>query len=416
MAIITEVLAFLFRSNVDKDIKFGNLNMPLLFGKVLRSSKLCSSRTRINQTKNLSERVIDELLQKNDIFPEDVAINALELQRRYAFAEQIGTQQESALFHVPLENVDYVVCLSGRSGFYGQYQEAKDKVQRCQDNYDATDTVRRFLYAIIVARQATSNNFKKGLSKIVPIYFNGVSLQNDELKEITRSQISFNKFIYTHGGSQDYFYPVDHIVIDSIPLDNTMGNTIGLSYYLHQNWLQAKMQRYPNIVFVSSTYHVVRIENGIGSQSPIHTPEFFKARPEVFNRLNSEMQAYVLSPSDVLKNARIMVLGCDRQYTVVDAWEKDLYCDMQAAANYASLHRKKPQKVIKPSTAVQASPNIVTHEYVAIQQSLANAKFFEMLRKRQLNRASNFFNSQSKPHKDEQAKHHNAALITYVSS
>lgn len=381
--------------------------MPLFFS---------SSAARINQNKSLGERVIEELLQKSDILSEDIAIDAKELQRRYALAEQVGTSKEAGIFHVPLENIDYVVCLSGRSGFYGQYEEAKDKVQRCEEHYDATDTARRFLYAIMVAKQATLNNFKKGVFKIVPVYFNGVSLQNDELKEIARSQRSFNKYISTHGGSKDYFYPVDHIIVDSIPLDNTMGQAIGLSYYLHYNWPKQRTNRYPNIVFVSSTYHVVRIENGIGSQSPIHTPAFFEARPEVLSRLTPDMQAYALSPGDTLKNARIMVLGCDRQYTTVDAWEKDLYCDMQASANYASLHRKNPQKVIKPSIAAQASPNIVTHEYVAVQQSLANAKFFEMLRQRQLNRALNFLNSQTQPHKDEQTNHHKAELITYVPS
>ncbi|MDP3560311.1 MAG: hypothetical protein Q8R79_08205 [Legionellaceae bacterium] len=374
--------------------------MRLFFRKNQGASELRSSPARINHTKNLSERVIDELLQKNDILPEDVAIDALALQRRYALAEQISTQKEAGVFHVPLEDIDYVVCLSGRSGFYGQYEEAKDKVQRCQDHYDATDTVRRFLYAVMVAKQATLNNFKKGLFKIVPIYFNGVSLQNDELKEITHSQHSFNKFISTHGGSKDYFYPVDHIIVDSIPLDNTMGQAIGLSYYLHHHWPKQGINRYPNIVFVSSTYHVVRIENGIGSQSPIHTPAFFADRPEVLSRLTPDMQAYALAPGDTLKNARIMVLGCDRQYTAVDAWEKDLYCDMQASANYASLHRKNKQKIITPSIAAVASPNIITHQYVATQQALTNEKFFQMIRQRRLNQTLNFLHSQSNKDKD----------------
>lgn len=391
--------------------------MPLFFGKTSSNSELRSSPTRINQTKSLSERVIDELLQNNEILPEDVAINALELQRRYALAEQIGTPQETAAFHVPLDDIDYVVCLSGRSGFYGQYEEAKDKVQRCQENYDTTDTVRRFLYAIMVARQATLNNFKKGIFKVVPVYFNGVSLQNNELKEITRSQRSFNQFISTHGGSKDYFYPVDRIIIDSIPLDNTMGQAIGLSYYLHRNWPKNEMNRYPNIVFVSSTYHVVRIENGMGSQSPIHTPEFFKARPEVLSRLEPDIQAFVLAPGDTLKNARIMVLGCDRLYTAVSAWEKDLYCDMQASANYASLHRKNKQKVITPSIAAVASPNIVTHQYVTLQRALENEKFFEMIQQRRLSRTLNFLWSRVSDEENEQQTNSNYErhLLTWTS-
>lgn len=367
--------------------------MPLFFGKNANTSELRSSPALINQSKNLSERVIDELLQKNEILPEDIAINTRELQRRYALAEQIGIPQETTSFYAPLESIDYVICLSGRSGFYGQYQEENDKFQRCQENYDATDTVRRFLYAIMAAREATLNNFKKGTPKIVPIYFNGVSLQNGELKEITQSQHSFNKFIIAHGGSKRYFYPVDHIIVDSIPLDNTMGQAIGLSYYLHHNWPQEKMNRYPNIVFVSSTYHVVRIENGIGSQSPIHTPAFFEARPEVLNKLGPEMRAYVLSPGDTLKCARIIVLGCDRQYTAINAWEKDLYCDMQASVNYASLHRKNKQSVITPSIAATASPNIITHEYVTLQSALENEKFFEMIQRRRLSRTLNFLYS-----------------------
>lgn len=121
--------------------------MRLFFKKNQGASELRSSPARINHTKNLSERVIDELLQKNDILPEDVAIDALALQRRYALAEQISIQKEAEIFHVPLEDIDYVVCLSGRSGFYGQYEEAKD-------------TVRRFLYAVMVAKQATLNNLQ----------------------------------------------------------------------------------------------------------------------------------------------------------------------------------------------------------------------------------------------------------------
>ncbi len=304
-------------------------------------------KTKINNRPNLSEQVINDLLKRNEIIEDDLAMSARDLQTRYSMAEYIGSE------HLQLDSTDVIVVLSGRSGFKGTYLEAANKHVLCPDKFDSTDTLRRMIYGIEIAKKCAIYNQNNGIKKPVYIYFNGVKRQNDELKNILQRDGSF------HG------YPANLFIIDSIPLDNTMGQVIGLSKYLHDHWLlfcnHWGISRQPNIVFCTSSYHVPRVELGVCAKSPLLTPDFWHSRPDLLDALPVEFKDYVLSPGSTLKESNIIVLGCDRQITANPFWGKDLYCDMQASVNYSSLHRKNTFNVQPvPSIASDTAANIVT--------------------------------------------------------
>lgn len=292
--------------------------------------------------------MINDLLKINEIIADDLSIGARRLQSKYSLAEYIGAE------HLELDSTDIIVVLSGRSGFMGTYLEAANKHVLCPDKFDSTDTLRRMIYGIEIAKKCTINNQINGIKKPVYIYFNGVKRQNNELKNILQKEGSL------HG------YPANLFIIDSIPLDNTMGQVIGLSKYLHDHWLSfcnhwGVSHHPPNIVFCTSSYHVPRVELGVGANSPLLTPAFWRSRPDLLNALPIEFKNYVLSPGSILKQSNIIVLGCDRQITANPFWEKDLYCDMQASVNYSSLHRKNTFNVQSvPSIASDIATNIVT--------------------------------------------------------
>lgn len=138
-------------------------------------SELRSYPTRFNLNPDLSERVVVDLLKKNEIFSYDLSMTSQELQKRYSRIEPVGIKytdiddiplknipfnfplpspecgEETAVYQLELDNIDYVVCLQGRSGFYREYQENADKFQLCPQNADSDDTIRRFMYSIMVA-------------------------------------------------------------------------------------------------------------------------------------------------------------------------------------------------------------------------------------------------------------------------
>ena len=233
----------------------------------------------------------------------------------------------------------------------------------CPDTFDSSDTLRRMVYGINIAKKCARNNQLNGINKPVYVYFNGVKRQNDELKNILQTEDFF------HG------YPTSLFVVDPIPLDNTMGQVVGLSKYLHDNWPlfcnRWRLSRQPNIVFCTSSYHVRRVELGVGSNSPLLTPDFWYSRPDLLNSLPAEIKDYVLTPGETLKNAEIVVLGCDRQISANPFWEKDLYCDMQASVNYSSIHRANSFNVQPlPSIACDTADNVATLRKVNIRRSL----------------------------------------------
>lgn len=269
-----------------------------------------------NENVSLAEGVIDGLINKHHVDVSTLQISPSELEREYTRAEAIDAEQ------LDLDDVDIVVALSGRAGFTGLYEETKEQPVLCPNNFDPTDTLRRVKYATDIAKRATKNNKSRGLDKPVFVYFNGVKRQNDEFQNILEKEGGF------HG------YPAKFFIVDSIPLDNTLGQVIGLSKYLHDNWT---LSRAPNLVLCSSTYHMPRVTLGFGANSPLHTPQFWENNLSLLKRLPEAMQTYVLKPSDVIKHANLIFLGCDRRITSNIAWEKDLPNDMQARANYSEI-------------------------------------------------------------------------------
>jgi hypothetical protein len=268
------------------------------------------SFTSINNTPSLAELVITSLETS------ELQVTARELEQEYTHAEGIGTEQ------LDLDDIDIVVALSGRAGFTGLYEETKIQPRLCPNNFDPTDTLRRVAYATDIAKRATNNNKLKSLHKPILVYFNGVKRQNDELQKILEQDGGF------HG------YPAQYFIIDSIPLDNTLGQVIGLSKYLHEHW---PLLRAPTLVLCSSSYHVPRVARGFGDSSPLHTPQFWANNLGLLKRLPEVIQTYVLNPGNALKHANLIFLGCDRKITANIAWEKDLFNDMQARVNYSEI-------------------------------------------------------------------------------
>lgn len=306
---------------------------------------------------SLSERVIQGLIEKSEIAEADLPVNATELQTEYTLAEAIGAD------HISLDDIDMVVVLSGRSSFTGTYLESANKYTLCPEQFDSTDTLRRILYGINIAKQCIKNNQSRGVTKPVYVYYNGVKRQNDELKNILKSEGAF------------YGYPAHLFVIDAIPLDNTMGQVIGLSKYLHTYWPlfchRYGLLRAPKIVFCTSSYHVPRVSLAFGSESPLLTPEYWSSNPDLLTQLSPEMRAYVLDPGNTLKKAEIIVLGCDRQITANPFWEKDLLSDMQARINYATIRRTSCFGALQmPSIAPVHASNNVTFFKAAVRRSI----------------------------------------------
>lgn len=309
--------------------------------------RLLKPKSELNDRESLPKRVLNDLVRKDEIAVTDLSTNALNLHREYTAAESIGAE------HVSLDDTDIIVVLSGRSGFKGTYLEKADKYTLCPNEFDASDTARRMSYGINIAKKCTKDNLLMGIKKSIYIYFNGVKGQNDELRKILDQQRSYDG------------YPANLFVIDPIPLDNTLGQVIGLSKYLHSYWPlfchKFGLSRAPNIIFCTSSYHVPRVVLGVGTNSPLLTPEFWHSRPELLKQLTPEMRDYVLDPGDTLKNSTIMVLGCDRQITANPFWKKDLFGDMQARVNYSSLHRVNNFNIPPiPSIAPSVGNNIVT--------------------------------------------------------
>nr|HAT8714046.1 hypothetical protein [Legionella jordanis] len=138
-------------------------------------------------------------------------------------------------------------------------------------------------------------------------------------------------------------YPRRLFLIDTCPLGSTSGQVIALGKFLEQYWPEYSrfwnLARNPNIIIVSSSYHVPRVELSFGCNSPLLTAEFWLYRLDLFNKLDETMRNYALSQGTTLRKASIWVIGCDREITENPSWERDLYGDMQAVVNYASRHR-----------------------------------------------------------------------------
>ncbi|KTC91489.1 hypothetical protein [Fluoribacter dumoffii] len=296
----------------------------------------------------LSTKVILGALGKTTASAKEFPIDPNALTMEYTLAEAIDAK------HVPLEDMDMVVILSGRSGFSGSYVEAADKFVLCEKEYDESDTVRRVEYGINLAKQCTQNNLKIGITRPVYIYFNGVQRQNAELRAILNTKGEYCG------------YPAQFFIIDAIPFDNTLGQVLGLSRFLDTYWTSFSkihhLSRPPNLILCTSSYHIPRVTLAHGANSPLLTPTFWQNQPELVNKLSPQMREYILNPGEILKKSTLMVLGCDRQITANPHWEKDLKGDMEARVRYSFL-----QKV--PSIAQHRADNDVTVKKALVLRS-----------------------------------------------
>lgn len=281
---------------------------------------------------DLSTQAILNVLGTVDAPSNELPIDPRRLAAEYVLAESIGAE------HVPLNDIDIVVVLSGRSGFSGTYLEAADKFTLRDTEYDPTDTQRRMAYGIEIAKQCSQKNLNQGINKSIYIYFNGMDAQNKELRALLKK----------HGEYKGY--PSDLFIIDNIPFDNTLGQVLALSQFLDKYWptySQAyNLSRAPNLVICTSSYHVPRVTLAHGANSPLLTKKFWENQPNLVHTLSSDMKSYILNPGQTLKKSILTVLGCDRKITANLGWEKDLKGDMEARVRYAFT---------------QSTPSIATH-------------------------------------------------------
>lgn len=349
---------------------------------------------RISTKAPLAKTVIKNFLTEPSKPANGETISAKEFEYRYGMAEAIGIENvdiddldaesipvgfpmpkasfkaSARTYNISLDNQYYGVCLSGRAGFYRAYHEKKDKVQ-LTSYFNEEDTCDRFFATLMAVKQASLHHFSCGRNYVVPLIFNGVKRQNNELQEITRTQESFNNFILKNGYSEDYFYPVEAIRIIDIPLDNTLGQVISLSAMIENEWPLIcetyNINHEPTLFAYSSSYHVPRIESGICAISPILSPEYWANKQKEFNRLPNELQAHVLKEYKLFQHANISVFGCDPHISEVYAWDADMPNDMEALFNYGCFNG---------SIAAHPSANITTHLKVEAMRALRKASFF----------------------------------------
>lgn len=302
---------------------------------------------------DLSTQAILNVLGTVDSSSNELPIDPKRLAAEYILAESIGAE------HVPLNDTDIVVVLSGRSGFSGTYLEAADKFTLRDTEYDPADTQRRMSYGIKIAKLCSQRNLKQGTNKPIYIYFNGMDAQNEELRALLQK----------HGEYKGY--PAHLFIIDSIPFDNTLGQVLALSRFLDKYWpsySQAyNLSRAPNLVICTSSYHVPRVTLAHGANSPLLTKEFWENQPDLVQTLSPSMRNYILTPGQTLKNSILTVLGCDRKITTNPGWEKDLKGDMEARVRYAFT---------------QSTPSIATHRArndVTFQRALEKISLYRLI-------------------------------------
>jgi hypothetical protein len=274
----------------------------------------------------IARNVVRALVESGGVDEHKVAINADALDEAYTAAEDNYIAQSAP------GDVDFAVFLSGRSELSGSYAEDANKVALCPSKFDPEDTLNRARHIVNYAIRCMKNKVANGIYRPTMVYFNGVKRQNDELRRILDKDGSFLGL------------PAQFFIIDSIPLDNTMGQVIGFSKYLFGIWdTYSKfynIKRPPNTALGTSTYHAYRVALAFGNTSPLHTFAFWKSRPDLLQQLPDEMKYYVLYfiESSPLVRAKIMVAGCDKNINERPFGSKDLFCDMQASVNYSSEH------------------------------------------------------------------------------
>lgn len=258
------------------------------------------------------------------------------------------------------EQIDMLICLSGRGNFNGDFtitDHAKFKKQgrECDlSNIDTSDTCRRMAMTIEILKA-----YHRNTGKVAPIFFNGSKEQNNQLRDILSSQGHY------------LGVPPCLFVIDDIPMDTTVGQAIGLRVFVekHKNMFGL---RNPKFVFVSSSYHVPRVLRTFGSDSPLMRPKFYETNVAVLEALNCEMKRYVLEKICLMQKAEIYTYGIDRSMMVNPGAEVDIKNDREAVINYSL-------KQTLPSISNIIPLNVMQYRNAVVSMSLQNAKFFKKL-------------------------------------
>lgn len=304
----------------------------------------------------LSTQAILSVLEKPTAHQSEYPIESRALETEYALAEAIDAR------HLNLQETDLVIVSSGRSGFSGIYQEAADKFVLCANEFDPNDTLRRMIYGVNIAKKCAQHNKEQGVNKPVYVYFNGVQRQNAELKKLLRTRGEFNG------------YPAELFIIDEIPFDNTLGQVLGLSYFLDRFWPDFSnkhhLSRAPNLVITTSSYHVPRVTLAHGANSPLLTSDFWHQQPMLTKKLSPNMLEYISNPGELLKKSALYVIGCDRKITANPYWNKDLKGDMEARVRYAFLQnvpsiaskRADNDRTVRDALALMCLYSVITNK------------------------------------------------------
>lgn len=275
----------------------------------------------------------------------------------HALTDQLNYEFSMAECSTPqfenLGRIDLFVCLSGRGTFEARLTRAdKEKFQHIGREtklfeIDTQDTCNRMAYTIKLAAR-----YSKHVGKTIPIYFNGVKEQNEQLREILSKQKNIND------------YPATGIIIDDIPLDNTVGQCIGLNCFM-ENHKELFNQEHPALCLVSSTYHIPRVLRTFGMSSPLLYSDFYTAKENrwILDKLPEDIKMQVLEKNDFMQRASIQAFGCDRVITSNPGWEQDLSGEMAAISKYSLAQ-------IPPSIASEIPHNCLTPCNAIIEQSL----------------------------------------------
>lgn len=257
-----------------------------------------------------------------------------------------------------LSAFDMVVCLSGRGNLEGTLCQAdKEKLAkqgRDSASIDTLDTIDRFRASVNLAKMQNAYNMKFNCQKRVLIYFNGTQEQNKQLRAILRKEKSF------------LGYPSRWIVVDDILMDNTVGQCIALRLFLEKT--KHLFNATPRLLFISNTYHIIRVLRTFGCNSPLMEPDFYLAnvglQKIIVEKLGQTALNYFLTMQDgVLKRSEIQSSGIDEHITGKLGWEHDLPGDMQAAVRYSRYQTP-------PSIAENISENVVTLQKAIVSHSL----------------------------------------------
>ncbi len=285
--------------------------------------------------KELARKVIHGLVESGAISIDNIAISITDLSKAFIEAEKYHAEQQAP------GNAHIVAVFSGRTALQKQvYLETTnpDKNIFCPHAFDPEDTIRRVEYGIHYAINCMKNTFlNTGVFQPTFVYFNGGDDQNAELQAILEKQGSFLGL------------PASLFIIRSIPIINTMGQILDLSEFFEHVWpkyclkYNIKLDLPVNLACISNTYHTTRIKHAIVNSSPLLTGSFWEkyweTNPEIRERVAQRfpgMIEYSLCPGQRLKNANIMVAGCDRKIVDRPFGLKDAYCDMEATVRYAS--------------------------------------------------------------------------------